>query len=522
MPPRKATPKNAATTKQIPPARKAAAPKKAAARRPPSAARTFVESEILSLTGKHLPTPSEAGTTLSRAALDLLGRAIPDELVREVVTHSAPVARLGGRSQAGAAALSQALKLLAKPPPQRAPGEEEMTLEEIARRVDRSRTTVAGWADDGLLGKPVSTTHGRKWGREGLERARLIDYLLRHGISREEVREAARTNQLPLLVLSQTLASKTTLTRTQMARRSGVPVKLVDQVTRALGVASSHEDEALYSQREVHAIRLIGSLRSVYSDEDLVEVASVVGRAIHEIAEATLELFRRRFAKPFAEAGASELEMMLRLATVIDLTVPTTGPMLELVLRRQLEVTSRSEAVIQLERAGSSLNGQIELSVGFADIVGFTEASTRMNALEVSQLAARLLRTAEEVFPRHGARLVKTIGDAVMFTAPDPLSAAAAAGNLVRMWKTADGPDLRVGIAHGPMLRAYADYFGRTVNVASRLSDSAPSGRIYLLKPDTAVRDASWKSRKLHAQDAGMKSLRGIDGKVPVLELEPI
>ncbi|HEY8740517.1 MAG TPA: adenylate cyclase regulatory domain-containing protein, partial [Candidatus Dormibacteraeota bacterium] len=406
-----------------------------------------------------------------------------------------------------------------QPPAARAAANEEMTLEEIGKRIDRSRSVVASWAEEGLLGEPVSSGRGRRGGRDGLERARLVDYLLRHGVRREEVIEAARADQLPLLVLSRTLAGKTTLTRRQMARQSGVPAALVDQITRALGVASGNEDDVVYSAREVQAIRLIGALRSVYSDEDLVEVASVVGRAIHEVAEATLELFRRRFAKPFAEAGAGELEMMLRLATVIDLTVPTTGPMLELVLRRQLEVTSRSEAVLQLERSGSALDGQVELAVGFADIVGFTAASTKLNVLEVSQMAARLLRCAEDVFPKHGARVVKTIGDAVMFTAPDAVCASEAAGDLLRAWNNGKVPPLRVGIAQGPMLRAYADYFGRTVNVASRLSDVAPAETIYLLKPHKAVSAASWKSHKLASRDVGEKSLRGVDGKVHVLEL---
>jgi adenylate cyclase len=479
------------------------------------------DQDLPGLIGKHLPSPSDAGASLSRVALDLLGRAIPDELVREIVTHGAPMARLGGRSNVSAAALSRTLELLAQPPNPREPIKEATTLEEIGRRIGRSRSLVAAWAGEGLLGDPVDTSRGRKWGRDGLERARLIDYLLRHGISREEVGEAARTNQLPLLVLSRTLAGRATLTRAQMARQSGVPVVLVDAITRALGVASGNEDEALYSPREVQAIRLIGALRSVYSDDDLVEVASVVGRAVHEIAEATLELFRRRFTKPFAEAGAGELEMMLRLATVIDLTVPTTGPMLELVLRRQLEVTSRAEAVMRLERSGT-LDGQVDMAVGFADIVGFTAASAKLNALEISQIAARLLRCAEEVFPRHGARLVKTIGDAVMFTGPDTACAAEAAGDLLRAWKKAGVPPLRVGIAEGPMLRAYADYFGRTVNVASRLSDAAPAGAIYAARPAGPIGATTWKQHRLRVREAGEKSLKGIDGKVAVLELRPV
>ena len=481
----------------------------------------------VSLTGKHLgaarlPTAAEARSNLTRVAFDLLTRAVPDDLVREVVTHSAPMARLGGRTQAGALALSRTLKLLSQPPAAREPVRGPMTLEDIGKRVGRSRNVVAGWADEGLLGEPVGGTRTRKWGREGLERARLVDYLLRHGVDRAELTDAARTNQLPMLVLSQTLAGRASLTGKQVSRSAGVPEALVAALAQALGVATGDPDEAVFTEREVQAIRLMGALRSVYTDDDLLEVASVVGRAMHEVAEATLELFRRRFAQPFAEAGASELELMLRLATVIDLTVPTTGPMLEMVLRRQLEVTGRSEAIIQLERSGE-LNGQVELAVGFADIVGFTAASTAMNALEVSHLAARLLRTAERVFPQHGARIVKTMGDAVMFTASDAGSAAAAAGDLLRGWREeSDALPLRVGIASGPMLRAYADYFGRTVNVASRLVDVAPAGSIYLARSRPAVPAARWRQAGLKCTAAGEKALKGIDGPVAVLELVPM
>jgi len=395
-----------------------------------------------------------------------------------------------------------------------------MTLDDLAKRVGRSRSVVGGWADEGLLGEPTRVGRGKKWGRDGLERARLVDYLLRHGTARAELLEAARANQLPMLVLSQTLAGRASLTRKQVARESGVPEPLLEALTQALGVASGEQDEAVYAAREVQAMRLIGALRSVYTDDDLLEVASVVGRAMHEIAEATLELFRRRFAKPFAEAGASELELMLRLATVIDLTIPTTGPMLELVLRRQLEVTGRAEAIMHMERTGD-VGGQVELAVGFADIVGFTAASASMTTLEVSQLAANLLHTAERAFPPHGARIVKTMGDAVMFTAPDTVSAARAAGDLIRVWAKVDAPPLRVGIAYGPMLRAYADYFGRTVNVASRLGDIAPAGSIYLARARPAVAASTWRAARLKCTPAGEKALKGIEGRVPVLELVP-
>ena len=135
-------------------------------------------------------------------------------------------------------------------------------------------------------------------------------------------------------------------------------------------------------------------------------------------------------------------------------------------------------------------------------------------------MAQSLMRAAEGVFPEHGARIVKGIGDAVMFTAPDLVSACAASAALIRAASKADLP-LRIGIAYGPMLRAYADYFGRTVNIASRLSDDARAGEILALKPETAIPPKAWQARGLVAKDGGQKRLRGVEGRVPVLSLTP-
>jgi len=84
-----------------------------------------------------------------------------------------------------------------------------------------------------------------------------------------------------------------------------------------------------------------------------------------------------------------------------------------------------------------------------------------------------------------------------------------------------EAPPLRVGIAYGPMLRAYADYFGRTVNVASRLGDIAPAGSIYLARARPAVAASTWRAARLKCTPAGEKALKGIEGRVPVLELVP-
>jgi adenylate cyclase len=466
---------------------------------------------VVSLTGKNL----------GQAAVGLLMRAIPGELMRDLTAASAPLTRYSGLTRVGASALSRGLVLLAQPPAAQRPITDDMTLAEIRERLDRPAATVSRWARAGLLGPPAKTSgRVRKWGRAGLENARLVDYLLRHGIKWEELLEEARENRLPQLVLTQALGGRGGLTRDDVVRRSGVSVELAVSIWRALGAAAPADpNEPVYTTAEVEALRLIAAMGAIYTEDDLIEVTSVVGRAMHEVAEAILELFRRRIANPFAEAGGGELEMMLRMATVIDVTVPTMSPLLELALRRQLESSSRAETILRYEAATGALGGEIEQAVGFADIVGFTAASSRLSALEVSQMAETLLKCAEVAFLAGGVRIVKSIGDAVMFTAPDVVTACAAAADLLKEAEAAGLPPLRIGVAYGPMLRAYADYFGRTVNIASRLSEVGPSGEILLMRPEKTIRDSSWRVRGLAVRDGGRKRLRAVDGRVPVMRI---
>jgi len=190
--------------------------------------------------------------------------------------------------------------------------------------------------------------------------------------------------------------------------------------------------------------------------------------------------------------------------------------------RWHLENAMRSESVSLIEEASGILPGQIEIAVGFADLVGFTAASERLSTLEVADVATAFMHRAERVLPESGATLVKGIGDAVMFSAPDVVAAAAAGINLVDHPDGADGlPPCRVGIAYGPVLRRYADYFGRTVNVASRLCAVAPEGRVYVAEPTPAPSE-----RDMRRAGAGLRvarrhklSVRGLDERVPTLEV---
>lgn len=454
----------------------------------------------------------------SRAALQAALGAIPGEVVRQVASAGAPLSRYGGRSAATAAALSSALRALAHPPPGVRETSGQLSLELIARRVGRPPEEVRRWAKAGVLGPHEGSKGKDSWGPGAMERARLADYLLKQGVTWEELRLATEESRLPELVLRHSVTGDPTLDMKQVAARAGLPVEFAASVWQAMGLPLPDPSERMFSSHEVEAMRLVGAMRAVFPDEDLVEATSVVGRAMGEIAEAVVELFRRRLAQPFAEAGVGELEAMLRLAAIVDLLVPSVGMTLELSLRRHLEVVGRSGALMTIEDGGG---GELpELAVGFADLSGFTRLTGKMSPLQVSQLAQSLVRHAEVVMPAHGGRVVKSIGDAVMFTTRDTPGACLAALDLEdRVREDAQLPELHTGIAFGPVLRAYADYFGRTANVAARLCDSAGPGTVLVLDPEPAP---DWAKFGLVAARPRRMRLDGIPEPVPVVRVSRI
>src|SRR5258708_11125962 len=161
-----------------------------------------------------------------------------------------------------------------------------------------------------------------------------------------------------------------------------------------------------------------------------------------------VEFDRRWVTSQVGDTYGGNLNVVLRNVAMIELMLPTAGQLLEIVHRRHVEAAVRSESVVMVEEAEGGLPGEVELCVGFADLVGFTAASERLLPMELGEMAGALVRHAEEALPARGARIVKTIGDAVMFTAADPASASAAALDLVEQ-AGRDGslPPLPAGLA---------------------------------------------------------------------------
>ena len=451
-------------------------------------------------------------THRTRAVADLVTGAVPGRLLRRMAGVAAPLTRLSGATRVGGDVLASSLALLAKPPT-RVLRTGSVGLDDIAERVGRSPEEVERWVARGLLPGPVEPA-GR-WDPLVLDRAALVDLALTRGMGDDVLAQAAREGTLVLLALEQGL-TQGSLTARQTASRAGVSVEKAVAVWRALGFALDDPDAAVFGRREVQALRIMRALGEVFTEDDLLEATSVVGRSMSHVASALVELFRRRVSDPFLHAGAGNLDVMLRLSAMEELLVPSVLPLLEAAFRRHLEATIRGEVAMQMESLAAADPGQRVLAVAFADLVGFTSASESLTALEVATMATTLLRAAETAVSIHAGRIIKGIGDAVMFTTPDAITCARASIDLVAEVERAGLPPVRVGIAYGPVIPAYADLFGRTVNVASRLCGVAPPGGVLVDLGPAGPEPAAWEAAGLGLEPRRAEGLKGIDGALEV------
>jgi adenylate cyclase len=148
----------------------------------------------------------------------------------------------------------------------------------------------------------------------------------------------------------------------------------------------------------------------------------------------------------------------------------------------------------------------LTLAVGFADLVSFTRVSRELDEQGLAELVENFESRASDVVATHGARLVKTLGDEVLFTAPTPETAAHIALELIDQLRD-EGREVRVGLSYGPVLPTMGDVFGTTVNLAARLTTMAHPCTVLV---DQGVAGAVEGSPGLVAQRIRRRPVRGL------------
>jgi adenylate cyclase len=316
---------------------------------------------------------------------------------------------------------------------------------------------------------------------DAAEQREMLAYLVGAGVSVEEMCAAARENRLPF-VLGDRLISpgQPQLTLEQASERVGLPVATVSRCWRAAGFPAPTSGVALFAEADARVLELLAVAIAAFGEDATVQMARVIGSSLARIAEAGFSVslvnmeggYLPRADSLVAAAQASEgLGLMAASASVV----------FDVVFRHHVE------AVMRRWDANPSEDPQtVRLAVGFADLVGFTSLSRQLSAAELSGAVTDLETIAAEAATGRGGRLVKLIGDQIMFVAPD-----AAAGCEIALTVLAEVddhsllPPLRASLAQGEVVPYEGDYFGRVVNLAARLVDAARAGEL-LVTDDVA------------------------------------
>jgi adenylate cyclase len=346
-------------------------------------------------------------------------------------------------------------------------------------------------------------------GEQRAERIALLEYLTADGVPLSELRRTTATGTVMFLPAERVIGGRARYTAGEIARRSGVSEDFLAAVMRAMGLPIPASREALYTESDLQAVQTTNVFRAAgISDEEILDLLRTLGRGLSQTAETMRALTLRLVLEP----GVSEHDLAQRYASAASQLSPMLGPLMGNLLTLHLRQMAQSEAINAAERTGGQLPGSREIAVCFADLVGFTRFGEEVQPEQVTHLAVRLEALATEVV-QPPVRLVKTIGDAAMLASvePEPLIDASFALLAAADEEGDDFPQLRVGMALGPALSRAGDWFGRPVNLASRITSIARPGSLL------AEREVRESAREAYRWSfAGERRLRGIREPVPL------
>lgn len=196
-------------------------------------------------------------------------------------------------------------------------------------------------------------------------------------------------------------------------------------------------------------------------------------------------------------------------------TAPLLGPLITNMLQLQLLHMMETEAVTASERAeGVPLPGAREVTIAFADLVGFTKLGETVEPEDLERLAHQLTDLARDV-AEPPVRYVKSIGDEVMLVSTDPAAMLDAVLDLIDATEAIDDfPRLRVGLASGLAVSRAGDWFGGAVNLASRVTSASRPGAVLVAESTREAIGAEGADERFNWSFAGARRLKGIKDDV--------
>jgi adenylate cyclase len=343
-------------------------------------------------------------------------------------------------------------------------------------------------------------------GNARAERAELLAWLLDRGFTVEQIRDAVS----PMLLPAGRLMGEdgTYVSAREISEMHHIDLQVLHRVQRAVGLSSVDDPDArVHLRADGNVAATVQPFIDAGMDPD--DVMSV-GRVLADGLANAAEVMRYSALAAVSRPGATELQIAKGLEAIVSQIAPRLGPMIQEMLLLQLRNSLETEAVNASERAaGTALPGAREVSIAFADLVGFTRLGEAVPPEDLEQLASRLARFARQVAVPP-VRLIKTIGDAVMLMCPDPVILLDAMLDLLAATEHSDLPQLRIGVASGSAVSRAGDWFGSPVNLASRVTSVARPGAVLVAE---ATYNLIGHDDRFTWSFAGARHLKGVSSE---------
>ncbi len=343
----------------------------------------------------------------------------------------------------------------------------------------------------------------------------------RHRLVRPNEEPAALTD--PDNIEARLLGRPATMGRRDVSRGAQVSLLSARKFWHALGFPIVQDEDAAFTEADLMALKSVARLvREQHLDEQTaLAMTRAFARTTDRLAVWQTQLMAEALAEPGHEAALDEADARavpdpdaaqaaaVKLAEMAD----DLEPLLVYAWRRHLAAAiARMLADSDPDHAGEG----VTRVVGFADLVNFTGLVRRMTERQLAAMVQRFEALATDIVTAHGGRVIKTVGDEILFVTVGPAAAAAIALDLVdTMTEDELLPDVRVGMSYGSVISRLGDVFGTTVNRASRLTAVAPP-RTVLVDDALAASLASVSGFDMTA--LRRRTLRGI-GQVTPSEL---
>ncbi len=342
----------------------------------------------------------------------------------------------------------------------------------------------------------------------------LVGFLRSLGATDEEIERARRECGISRLPSDLILTRDAHLDAVDLAARADLSPDEVVGLWRTLGVTVPDKRTVMFSERDVAFTSLAVRVEPLGIHAD--ELYRVLGSSLGRVADAAVALYVQlvepdvQLVAPEMSASEEDLLPWLRSAAETTALALRLGDAMGAIFAHLLRDAIERQRAAQEDIVDRSL---FHLAVGFVDLVGFTPLSQHADPRRVLALIGEFEGRAFDIATEHEGRIVKHIGDEVMFVALDPRDACAIAHELTQT--DAEGIEPRGGVALGDVIARHGDYYGPVVNLASRLAELAIPREVLVDVPTAAAVGGAFSFRP-----AGHRLLKGFDQPVEVFSLD--